>query len=109
MKKNFIFTLGLIAFGFGFSFNANSQCSNDNSLYYGGIDLTTVGENYTEYCLFGGEYLQMEVTQGNTYTISTCGSGFDTQITLYNSNGGSAVGYNAVSYTHLTLPTIYSV
>ncbi len=94
MKKNFIFTLGLIAFGFGFSFNANSQCSNDNSLYYGGIDLTTVGENYTEYCLFGGEYLQMEVTQGNTYTISTCGSGFDTQITLYNSNGGSAVGYN---------------
>ncbi len=45
-------------------------------------------------CLFGGEYLQMEVTQGNTYTISTCGSGFDTQITLYNSNGGSAVGYN---------------
>ncbi len=52
MKKNFIFTLGLIAFAFGFSFNANAQCSNDNSLYYGGIDLTTVGENYTEYLPF---------------------------------------------------------
>jgi hypothetical protein len=36
----------------------------------------------------------VNVVAGNVYTISTCGSTFDTQITLYNNAGGGSIGYN---------------
>ena len=35
---------------------------------------------------------------GETYTFSTCGGSWDTQITLYNSTGGSALAYNDDAY-----------
>lgn len=45
-------------------------------------------------CVQGGQYALVNVVAGNTYTFSTCGASFDTQITLYNNTGGAAIGYN---------------
>lgn len=36
----------------------------------------------------------MNVCAGATYTFQTCGSGFDTQLTVYNSTGGASLAYN---------------
>ena len=45
-------------------------------------------------CVQGGQYALINVVTGNTYTFSTCGASFDTQITLYNNAGGGSLGYN---------------
>ncbi len=45
-------------------------------------------------CVQGGQYALVNVISGNQYTFSTCGAGFDTQITLYNNTGGASLGYN---------------
>ncbi|MBK8499759.1 MAG: T9SS type A sorting domain-containing protein [Flavobacteriales bacterium] len=71
-----------------------AQCPNDNTLW-----LTTTptcpGTSTPTTCIFGGEYLLVNVVAGNTYTFSTCvGTTFDSQITLYNNAGGAALGYN---------------
>ncbi|MCC7501808.1 MAG: T9SS type A sorting domain-containing protein [Flavobacteriales bacterium] len=39
-----------------------------------------------------GNYLTVNITAGNTYTFSTCGSGFNTLLTLW--NGGTYVAQN---------------
>ncbi|MBI2967776.1 MAG: T9SS type A sorting domain-containing protein [Bacteroidetes bacterium] len=70
------------------------QCPNDNIFW---VDLTPPscpGSNYTS-CIFGGEYVTVSVTSGNTYTFQTCGdTDFDTQITTYDELTGVQVSYN---------------
>lgn len=74
------------------SLNSKSQCPNDNNLYTN-VSLTCPSST-TIPCMFGGEYIILQVTNGYTYTISTCNGGWwDTQLTLYSNLGGS-VGYN---------------
>ena len=69
-----------------------SQCPEDNTYY------TTVApscpDDLTLSCVFGGEYILVEITAGNEYTFSTCGStSFDTQLTLLDQSG-AALDYN---------------
>ncbi len=46
-------------------------------------------------CVWGGEYVTVNVQAGNVYTFATCGSAvFDSEITLYNANGTAVLGYN---------------
>lgn len=46
-------------------------------------------------CIWGGEYVLVNVVAGNTYQFSTCGGAFwDTQITIYNNAGGEPLGFN---------------
>ncbi|MBK6830504.1 MAG: T9SS type A sorting domain-containing protein [Flavobacteriales bacterium] len=82
----------LLAFLIG-SIEGRTQCGNDNTLYNvaatpGCPGSTTVG------CVWGGEYVLVNVVAGNTYTFSTCGATWDTQITLFNNTGGASLGYN---------------
>jgi hypothetical protein len=49
----------------------------------------------TASCVWGGEYVTVNVQAGNIYTFSTCGStAFDSEITLYNAIGTVVLGYN---------------
>lgn len=70
-----------------------SQCPNDNILW---VDLTPtgVGNTQTTTCIWGGEYATASVCEGASYTFQTCGSSWDTFITLYNSAGGGALAWN---------------
>lgn len=64
-------------------------CPDDNVLYNVNATPSGVGSaNAVNLnCVFGGEYLNVSVCQGATYTFSTCEASYDTQLTLYQSNG----------------------
>lgn len=70
------------------------QCANNGILY---DDLTPAGvglanSGYTS-CAYGGEYYTVSVAAGNTYNFNTCGSTYDTQLTLF-TNSGVYLGYD---------------
>ena len=69
-----------------------SQCLNDNI----SENLTlTVPCDLSDTVLIGaGTYADVVVLSGATYTFSTCGSGFDTQLTGYEGNQTSSVFFN---------------
>ncbi len=70
-----------------------AQCANNNLLYTT-VTPTCPGSS-TVPCVYGGEYVLVNVVSGNTYTFSTCGNAlWDTQITLYNNLGGGSLGFN---------------
>ncbi len=71
----------------------HAQCGNDNTLYNVAATPPCPGST-TVACVFGGEYVLVNVVAGNTYTFSTCGATWDTQITLFNNTGGASLGYN---------------
>ncbi len=73
----------------------NAQCTNNNTFLLSYSPLcNNTSENITN-CITGGQYVAVDVVAGNVYTFSTCGNtAFDSQITLYNSGGGGALGYN---------------
>lgn len=73
--------------------NMYSQCANNNVLYTS-LNPPSVGSTVSDGCVFGGEYVTVSVVSGNTYTFSTCGSYWDTSITLYNNTGGAAIAFN---------------
>ncbi len=71
-----------------------SQCANNNVLYNVNATPGCPG-SINVACLWGGEYVLVNVIAGNTYTFSTCGGAtWDTQITLYNNAGGGSLGFN---------------
>lgn len=72
---------------------AVAQCGNDNVLTGAAVTPPCPGST-TVSCVQGGQYALVNVVAGNTYTFSTCGATFDTQITLYNNAGGGSLGYN---------------
>lgn len=72
-----------------------AQCPNNNVLYNVNATPASCPGTATVGCIYGGEYVLVNVVAGNTYTFSTCGGAFwDTQITLYNNTGGGSLGYN---------------
>jgi hypothetical protein len=75
------------------SHNTNAQCANNNT-YYEDISTTYNGHVNGITCVYGGEYLTATVCSGVSYLISTCGSSWDTQITLYAANGSTSLAYN---------------
>jgi PKD repeat protein len=74
--------------------DVNAQCLPRSSFYYGEI-LPGCG-TFTQVTDFGpGEYFRMPVTAGVSYTISTCPSSFDTQLTGFQGTiTGTNVFYN---------------
>lgn len=72
---------------------AAAQCPNNNTLTGAAITPSCPGTTNVP-CVQGGQYALINVVTGNTYTFSTCGASFDTQITLYNNAGGGSLGYN---------------
>lgn len=71
-----------------------SQCGNNNLLYSVNMTPASAGSTVTNTCFWGGDYANVNVIAGQTYVFSTCGTYWDTSITLYNSAGGGALAYN---------------
>ena len=92
MKKILLVLLAVVLLSHTKTFG---QCANNNTLLMSYSPLCNGSiENITP-CIQGGQYVAINVTSGNVYTFSTCGNtAFDTQITIYNSTGGGALGYN---------------
>ncbi|MBP7409309.1 MAG: T9SS type A sorting domain-containing protein [Flavobacteriales bacterium] len=82
----FLFAAGATALSYG-------QCTNNNTLTGAAVTPTCPGTTNIP-CVQGGQYALINVVSGNTYTFSTCGASFDTQITLFNNTGGGSLGYN---------------
>ncbi|MFZ4784664.1 MAG: T9SS type A sorting domain-containing protein [Flavobacteriales bacterium] len=98
MKQNFtkyLMTLLVMATSWSFWTEANAQCSNNNTYY---TDITPLGVGTANSngvtCNYGGEYCTVSVIAGATYNFTTCGATFDTQITLFNGAGVTALGYD---------------
>ena len=96
---NQIFTrLKLFLFGLAIfisSIEMNGQCAN-NGVFYDDLTPTGVGAANSAFtgCAYGGEYYTVSVVAGNTYNFNTCGSTYDTQITVRNNAGGALLGYD---------------
>lgn len=74
---------------------ASAQCPNTNTLVGSAITVPCPGTVAPAPCLEGGEYALVNVTNGNTYTFSTCGqNNFNTFLTLRNNAGGAVLGYD---------------
>ena len=88
--KSFIHTA---LFSLLLPFTAWSQCPFDNA-YYLTLSPPCPGTS-TATCLFGGEYVEVNVVAGNIYTFSTCGQlAFDSEITVYDNSATTVLAYN---------------
>ena len=68
-------------------------CPNDNALIDYVIPFCPGEVTYT--CMFAGQAVDVEVTQGNIYTFSTCNSPtFNSVLTLYDNTGVQVLSYN---------------
>lgn len=87
-----VVSLLLLLLFFGFN-GLNAQCGFgwNNS----GVNVTpTAGSQFTSN-IQAGEYFLMNVVNGGTYTLSTCGLGtWDTQLSVYNNTTSAFVSYN---------------
>ncbi|MCB9233918.1 MAG: T9SS type A sorting domain-containing protein [Bacteroidia bacterium] len=70
-----------------------AQCPNDNFLL-GNLTPSGVGATASTSCIWAGDYVTVNVCAGATYTFSTCGSGWDTEITLLDDVTGNPLDYN---------------
>lgn len=88
-----LFFIGLAFILSGFELSA--QCSN-NGVLFGDLTPSGVGAANSAFtsCAYGGQYFTVSVVTGNTYNFSTCGAGYDTQLTLRNNTGGTLLGYD---------------
>lgn len=71
-----------------------AQCPNNNSFY---IDMTPAspGQTVTTGCVWGGDYVTVDVCLGAQYTFQTCGGGWDTELTVRNDAAPFAIlAYN---------------
>jgi len=76
------YSILLVMFCIVFGYNAYSQCPNNNT-YYTDLTPAGVGQTATSNCTNGGNYNTFYACQGAQYTISTCGSAFNTVVTMY--------------------------
>ncbi len=94
MKKMINFKGLALVFATFFSVaSVNAQCPNNNA-NYGTISSIAPGATATVYCMYGGERATVAVVSGSTYTFSTCGGTWDSQLSIYNASTGVFVAYN---------------
>ncbi len=67
-------------------------CLNNNT-YYDDLTPFFAGDTQIGSCIWGGEYVNVSVCEGATYTFETCGTSWDSQLTLYTS-GGAFIAYS---------------
>ncbi|MCC6937073.1 MAG: T9SS type A sorting domain-containing protein [Flavobacteriales bacterium] len=82
-----------LLFVVGEALSVLGQCTNNNTLTGTAVTPNCPGTTNIP-CVQGGQYALINVVAGNTYTFSTCGATWDTQITLFNNAGGGSLGFN---------------
>ena len=85
-----LLTLGLWML---FAPSVQAQCPLDNDVYLT-WDFTTEGETASTLCIFSGEYNVLQVLEAATYEVNTCGTSWDTQLTIYDATTGAVVAYD---------------
>lgn len=85
---SFILLIALL----GLNLKSYSQCANNNT-YYTDLTPAGVGQTATSNCTNGGNYNTFYACQGAQYTISTCGSAFNTVVTMYWHVSGNYIYY----------------
>lgn len=65
----------------------NGPCPNDNAFFNANATPTQVGVPVTITNMYAGEYLNVNVCQGASYTFSTCSATYDTKLALYTPTG----------------------
>ncbi|MBX7050762.1 MAG: T9SS type A sorting domain-containing protein [Flavobacteriales bacterium] len=68
-------------------------CASNNTLYNVNATPAGVGSSATVQQMWGGDYVNVSVCNGATYTFSVCGATFDTQLALYTPSG-TLLAYN---------------
>lgn len=71
-----------------------AQCPNTNTLYNITLQTNGAGTSASNTFIYGGEYVLVSVCNGATYSFSSAGTTYDTQITLYNNANGAYLAYN---------------
>ncbi|HIA05822.1 MAG TPA: PKD domain-containing protein, partial [Flavobacteriales bacterium] len=70
-------------------------CSYDNIVDFTFAAPFLVGDSVNIPCLEAGKLVRItSLLAGLTYRISTCGSSFDTQLSIYPAGGGSSIAFN---------------
>jgi hypothetical protein len=91
MKMNFtkglLLCCWIVCFGFIAPQKNLAQCLNNNTLYNISMVTSEAGDWAQSTTIWGGDYVNFEVCAGATYLFSTCGTSWDSQITLYDSAG----------------------
>ena len=64
-----------------------AACANNNVLYNVNATPTGAGNTVTVTNMYGGEYVNVNVCNGATYTFSSCTAIYDTQLSLYTPAG----------------------
>lgn len=75
-------------------FLTRGQCGNNNVAIAGGSISPSCPGTTNVPCVQGGQYALVNVVAGSTYTFSSCGATWDTNMTLFNNAGGAAIAYN---------------
>ena len=70
-----------------------AQCPNDNNVWLTWT-FTTEGESASTACIFSGEHNVLQVLEAATYEVNTCGTSWDTQLTIYDATTGAVVAYD---------------
>ena len=76
-----------------FAPSGHAQCPNDNDAWLTWV-FTAEGETASTFCIFSGEHNVLQVIEGSTYEVSTCGTSWDTQLTIYDATTGALVAYD---------------
>ncbi|MEO8149547.1 MAG: M43 family zinc metalloprotease [Bacteroidia bacterium] len=98
MKKNTTYIIMILMLAFAITSNntLNAQCPYDNSIYLTGAAPTIVGTYVYAAQTWAGDFNRVTgMVAGYTYEVSTCTTpSFDSEITIYPSGGGTALGYD---------------
>ncbi len=78
------------------SSSAYAQCACSGNTW-GSVDVSgwAVGQTQTVSCIYGGERTPiLNTVSGAVYRFSTCGTSWDTQVSIYSNPGCAYLGYN---------------
>lgn len=95
LNKILSFRASAIVLLLGLSSNfASAQCTFSGQYWTSYTPACTGSAETITTCAWGGDYMNIDVVAGQTYTFSTCGASYDTQLTLFTNSGATYIAYN---------------
>ena len=71
-------------------------CANNNTFYLN-LNPTGVGNTQSSFCTYAGEYNTFTACTGTQYSITVCGSSYNSAVTMYSSTGTLLFSQDAVN------------